>query len=267
MRHWPAAGRIDGVRFLTEQNPAYDLAYSDVFMVPNRSAVASRLDVDLATNDGSGTTIPVVVANMTAVAGRRMAETVARRGGLTVLPQDIPVDVVAEVVSWVKSRDLVLRHPADARARGHHGSRAQPAAQAGARRRGRGRGRRARSAWSPRPTATGVDRFTQLRQVMSTELLTLPAGTDPERAFELLHGGRHRLAPVVDGGGRCVGILTRNGALRSTLYQPATDDGGQLRIGGRPRHQRRRRRARPSCCSTRVRTCWSWTPRTATRRR
>ena len=39
---------------------------------------------------------------MTAVAGRRMAETVARRGGLVVLPQDIPVDVVAEVVARVK---------------------------------------------------------------------------------------------------------------------------------------------------------------------
>src|SRR5262249_53860595 len=109
--HPPAAGRIDGVRFLTEQTPAYDLAYSDVFLVPNRSGVTSRLDVSLATNDGSGTTTPVVAANMTAVAGRRMAETVARRGGLTVLPQDIPVDVVAEVVSWVKSRDLVHDTP------------------------------------------------------------------------------------------------------------------------------------------------------------
>src|SRR5579875_3189411 len=68
-------------------------------MVPNRSDVASRLDVDVATVDGSGTTIPVVVANMTSVAGRRMAETVARRGGLAVLPQDIPVDVVQAVVA------------------------------------------------------------------------------------------------------------------------------------------------------------------------
>ena len=50
-------------------------------MVPARSDVASRLDVDLSTGDGTGTTIPLVVANMTAVAGRRMAETVARRGG------------------------------------------------------------------------------------------------------------------------------------------------------------------------------------------
>ena len=31
---------------------------------------------------------------MTAVAGRRMAEVVARRGGIAVLPQDIPIDVI-----------------------------------------------------------------------------------------------------------------------------------------------------------------------------
>ena len=61
------------MRFLTEQQPPHDLAYSDVFLVPSRSAVPSRLDVSLATGDGSGTTIPVIVANMTAVAGRRMA--------------------------------------------------------------------------------------------------------------------------------------------------------------------------------------------------
>jgi IMP dehydrogenase len=76
-----------------------------------------------------------------------------------------------------------------------------------------------------------VDRFTQLSHVMSARPLTLPAGTDPERAFGLLHEGRHRVAPVVDESGRCVGILTRTGALRATLYQPATDTAGRLRIG------------------------------------
>ena len=82
------------MRLLNDTAPPYDLTYSDVFMVPSLSAVPSRLDVDLTTPDGLGTTLPVVVANMTAVAGRRMAETVARRGGLAVLPQDIPLDVV-----------------------------------------------------------------------------------------------------------------------------------------------------------------------------
>ena len=94
------------MRFLNSP-PPFELTYDDVFMVPNRSSVASRFDVDLATGDGSGATIPIIVANMTAVAGRRMAETVARRGGLAVLPQDIPVEVVAEVTAWVKARHLV----------------------------------------------------------------------------------------------------------------------------------------------------------------
>jgi len=216
------------VRFLTE--PAYDLAYSDVFLVPSRSAVTSRLDVDLAARDGSGTTIPIVVANMTAVAGRRMAETVARRGGLIVLPQDIPVEVVAEVIGWVKERDLVHDTPLTLGpdATTGHALSLLP--------------KRAHGAIvvieEGRPVGIvteadchGVDRFTQLRQVMSTELLTLPAGTDPEHAFSLLHEGRHRVAPVVDRSGRCVGILTRTGALRATLYDPAVDARGQLRIG------------------------------------
>src|SRR3712207_6936372 len=92
------------MRFLNGQRPATDLTYADVFMVPIHSTLGSRLEVDLTTPDRVGTTIPVVVANMTAISGRRMAETVARRGGLAVIPQDIPVDVVAEVLSWVKQR-------------------------------------------------------------------------------------------------------------------------------------------------------------------
>ena len=42
---------------------------------------------------------------------RRMAETMARRGGLAVLPQDIPLDVVTEVVGWVKARHVVHDTP------------------------------------------------------------------------------------------------------------------------------------------------------------
>src|SRR5690625_3936572 len=68
--------------------PHHDLTYSDVFLVPSRSAATSRFDADLAADDGTGSTTPLVAANMTAVTGRRMVETMARRGGLGVLPQD-----------------------------------------------------------------------------------------------------------------------------------------------------------------------------------
>jgi len=223
------------MRFLDEDGPPYDLTYNDVFMVPARSAVTSRLDVDLAPVDGTGTTIPLVVANMTAIAGRRMAETVARRGGLAILPQDIPLDVVADVVSWVKQRDPVYdtaltlhAHDTVAAALGLITKRAYGAVVVV---------EGSEATGGPKPVGIvtesdcgGVDRFTQLGEVMSTDLLTVERGTSLEQAYDTLHEARRRVAPVVDGG-RLVGVLTRRGALRSTLYRPALDDAGRLRIG------------------------------------
>ena len=58
----------------------------------------------------------------------------------------------------------------------------------------------------------------------------MPDTIDPAAAFDLLHERRRRLAPVVDDDGQLVGILTRTGALRSTLYEPAVDDRGRLRV-------------------------------------
>ena len=99
------------MKFLNDLQPSHDLTYNDVFMVPGRSDVISRFDVDLATADGTGTTLPLVVANMTAVSGRRMAETIARRGGIAIIPQDIPLDIVAATVARVKSAHTVYDTP------------------------------------------------------------------------------------------------------------------------------------------------------------
>jgi len=222
---------MSDVRFLHDIEPATDLTYSDVFMVPGRSAVGSRLDVDLATRDGSGATIPIVAANMTAVSGRRMAETIARRGGLAVLPQDIPADVVADVVAWVKTRDLVVDTAITLSPSDTVGD-----ALALLPKRAHGAVVVIDRAGVPVGVVTetdcaGEDRFAQLSTVMSADPVTLPAGSPPARAFELLHEGRHRLAPVVAPSGECVGILTRTGALRATLYAPAVDAAGRLRIG------------------------------------
>ncbi|WP_189309576.1 GuaB1 family IMP dehydrogenase-related protein [Streptomyces brasiliensis] len=218
------------MRFLNDVRPTYDLTYDDVFMVPSRSAVGSRQDVDLSSPDGTGTTIPLVVANMTAIAGRRMAETMARRGGLVVIPQDIPIDVVTEVVGWVKSRHLVLDTPI---VLAPHQTVADALALLP---------KRAHNAGvvvdeDHRPVGvvtdedlSGVDRFTQLVEVMSTDLLLLDADIDPREAFNTLDTHNRRYAPAVDADGKLAGILTRRGALRATLYTPATDANGRLRI-------------------------------------
>ncbi|WP_270886901.1 GuaB1 family IMP dehydrogenase-related protein [Pedococcus sp. 5OH_020] len=219
------------MQFLNGLQPQFDLTYDDVFMVPSRSDVASRLDVDLSTSDGSGTTIPLVVANMTAIAGRRMAETVARRGGIAVIPQDIPVDVVAEVTRWVKERHLVhdtpitlARTETAGAALGLLPKRAHGAAvvvdESGKRPVG----------VVTEADLTGVDRFTQVHEVMTREPVLVQDGTDPETAFNALASAHHHVAPVVDDGGNLVGLITRAGALRARLYQPNTDGRNRLRI-------------------------------------
>ena len=215
------------MRFIN--NPSHDLTYDDVFMVPSYSELASRMDVDLTATDKSGTTIPLVVANMTAISGRRMAETVARRGGIAVIPQDIPLEIVKDVISWVKSRHTFFDTPitlspnetvADAVGLLHkraHGAiviveENKPAGIV------------------TEEDCAGVDRFTQLHSVMSKDLMTLPDTADAHVAFDFLHHHRRKLAPVVSANGELVGILTRISALRATLYSPALDTKNNLRI-------------------------------------
>jgi IMP dehydrogenase len=216
------------VRFV-DPVPSFELTYDDVFMVPARSDVASRFDVDLTTVDGSGATIPLVVANMTAVAGRRMAETVARRGGVTVLPQDIPAPVVRDVVAWVKSRHLVVDTAVTL-------SPQSPVSDALALLPKRAHGavivveRDRPVGVVTEADCNGADRFAQLHQVMTPDPLVLHDPIDPQHAFESLDKARRKLAPVVDADGLLVGVLTRTGALRSTIYRPAVDGAGRLRV-------------------------------------
>ncbi|MGE2729103.1 GuaB1 family IMP dehydrogenase-related protein [Mycolicibacterium vaccae] len=217
------------MRFLEGQRPPYDLTYNDVFVMPGRSDVTSRFDVDLATVDGSGTTIPVVVANMTAVAGRRMAETVARRGGLVVLPQDLPASAVKQTVDFVKSRDTVVDTPvtlspddsvSDAAALIH--KRAHGAAVV---------------LFEGRPiglvteaACRGVDRFTRVRDVAISDLVSAPVGTEPRKVFDLLEHAPVDIAVLTEADGTLAGVLTRTGAIRAGIYSPAVDRHGRLRI-------------------------------------
>ena len=66
---------------------------------------------------------------------------------------------------------------------------------------------------------------------MSTNLHRLAPDVDPAAAFEELGEKRLRVAPVLDDDGRLIGVITRKGALRSTIYQPAVDADGKLLIG------------------------------------
>ncbi|ABK04023.1 IMP dehydrogenase [Arthrobacter sp. PvP102] len=231
------------MRFLSE--PSTDLTYSDAFLVPSRSDVTSRLDVDLAADDGTGASIPLVVANMTAVTGKRMAETMARRGGLAVLPQDVPLDVLRDVTAWIKSRHTVFETPVSLLAsetvidalhlmgKRPHGA-VVVMDDAG------------KVAGVVRAAdCDGQDRFASLASVMRQALVldaaafgagpaagdAAPDGRDASlrKAFEAMDAAGTDFAPV-QLGGSLAGVLTRKGALRSTIYRPLVDAAGKLKV-------------------------------------
>ena len=217
------------MRFLNDQSAPYELTYDDVFMVPSRTNIGSRFDVDLSSDDGTGTNVPLVVANMTAVAGKRMAETVSRRGGLVVLPQDVPSDIVADTIAKVKACDTVYDTPVTLRPRdtvaqalslinkrAHHaviivGKDGKPVGLV------------------PESALEGVDHFAQLHTIMDAPV-TLPAGVTPEDAYAALSERHLGVGSIVDTEGRLVGVLTRRGAVRSSIYRPNVDASGKLRV-------------------------------------
>ncbi len=245
------------MRFITE-SPRHDLTYSDVFLVPSRSAAASRFDVSLASADGTGTTIPVVAANMTAVSGRRMAETMARRGGLAVLPQDIPLDAASETIGWVKERHPLLETPIrmgpddtvlEALHLVHRRAHGAVAVVDDERR---------LLGVVTADQLDAVDRFTRMSALLEDDVHTVDVGELASRAdqvdaaeagrgaaggdrvalpsralladlYEEFARERSTFVPVLDGG-RLVGALTPQSLLRTSIYSPALDADGRLRI-------------------------------------
>lgn len=218
------------MRFIGEI-PSHDLTYSDVFLVPGRSDIVSRLDVDLAPDDRTGATIPIVSANMNSVTGPRLAATLARRGGLGVLPQDMPLQDLDAAIRWVKSQPVAFDTPlvmapgdtvADALRRippvEGHGIVLHDDA-----------GRYAGCITASRLATALPD--AQLGDLVHGALASIDADdvTGGRAAFDLMVAAELDFAPVLHHGA-VVGTLSRKSALRATLYRPALDGDGRLRV-------------------------------------
>lgn len=219
------------MRFFREP-PAHDLTYSDVFLMPQRSEVGSRLAVDLAVDDPTGLRTPIVAANMTSVTGHRLAAALARRGGLGVLPQDGSAQQLAAEIRAVKEASPLL-DPLVLVGRG------QSVAAA-----------RALVADVPGALLTivdadGVPERSIPAAALRTALPDAPVGdlrdagvpgiddedvTDPRVAFALIEAAGVD-AVVVRHHGRIIGSLSARSAVRATLYPPAVDAHGRLRVG------------------------------------
>ncbi|MEV4735620.1 MULTISPECIES: GuaB1 family IMP dehydrogenase-related protein [unclassified Microbacterium] len=217
-------------------SPTVDLTYSDVFLVPRRSAVTSRLQVDLSPQDGTPATLPLVASNMNSVTGPRLAAVLARRGGLGVLPQDMPLQDLDAAIRDVKAQPVLWDTPivlppeasvADA-------MRLLPAAP------GHGIVVATGSAPFDVERILGVLPATRLATALPDAQLgdLVHAGT-PALDADDIGSERHAFDVITDAGvetvtivrhGHLVGTLSARSALRSTLYRPALDADGRLAV-------------------------------------
>lgn len=219
------------MRFLhPDHDEQLELSTDDVFLNPGYFDGSSRLDADLSPPDFAGGSHPIVSANMNAVTGKRMAETMARFGGLGVLPQDMALETVARIVKHIHAADSRFDTPL---------------------------------AVSPRATLRDVqgiirkrshdlvvvidddhrpigivtqadlrdrDQYVPAARLMSQRLVTLSAASSNRDAFLAMEQARVKAAPVLDPDGRLRGVLTRNDAVRLELLKPSLDADGRLMV-------------------------------------
>lgn len=236
MPHCQHATNLNFMRFY-DATPVNDLTYSDVFLIPSRSNVRSRLDVSLAPDDGTGGSIPLVSSNMNSVTGARMAVAIARRGGLGVLPQDMHPQDLDAAIRWIKAQPIAYDTPVElspddtvATALRH-----VPAVV--------GQGIVLRGGYRAGETHGEylgcIDAATLATALPDAPLGDLLRGavasidaddvTDPRSAFDLMVAADLQFAPVLHHG-EVIGTLSRKSALRSTIYQANVDSDGRLKV-------------------------------------
>src|SRR5579884_3090930 len=215
------------------------LTYDDVLLVPRRSGITTRREVDTRTRltRGLEMAIPIVSANMDTVTEASMAVAMALEGGIGIVHRFMTVEQQATEIARVKRpesflvRDVQILAP----------------------------NRTLKDAWdlmaqSEVTSALVVERDDRLvgiltvrdllfeddpdkpvRAVMTQgeQLVTAPVGTSLDEAKRLLHEHRIEKLPLVDGEGRLRGLITARDLMRVLQHPRATRDAaGRLRVGG-----------------------------------
>ncbi len=190
------------------------LTYDDVLLLPRRSSIASRRDVDttsrLTRNISLG--VPIVSANMDTVTDANLAVALAHEGGIGIIHRFMSIEEEAAEVARVKRPEEVVVRDV------HTTSPNRTVREASL--------QMARSEVS---SLLVVDRDGSLLGIVTTRdllfedrpdrpitevmtgresLITAPVGTGFVEARRILHEHRLEKLPLVDGDGRIRGLIT-----------------------------------------------------------
>jgi IMP dehydrogenase len=199
-------------------------AYSEV--LPAEADVRSRLTRTIELN------IPVVSAAMDSVTEARSAITMARQGGIGIIHKNLAIEDQAEQVDRVKrAESAIILNPVTVRpsqslreALGvmrEHDVSGVPVVE----------GTTAVGILTSRDIRFEKNLDQPVSALMTTELVTVPPGCQPDDARVLLHKHRIEKLLVVDGG-KLVGLITIKDLLQAERNPLANkDERGRLRVG------------------------------------
>lgn len=213
------------------------LTFDDVLLVPQRSPIPSRRDVDTSSRFSRHITlhIPIVSSNMDTVTEGRMAIAMARAGGIGVIHRFLPAARQAAEVARVKrAESFVVEDPFTLPPEATVGQ-----ARAALAERGIGGvvivdgDRRPVGIVTTRDLLFAPDAEQPVTAVMTPRerLVTAPQGISLEEAKRLLHEHRIEKLPLIDAQGRLAGLITAQDITKLAQHPHASKDAkGRLRV-------------------------------------
>jgi IMP dehydrogenase len=206
------------------------LTYDDVLLMPRRSRVASRRDVDTSSRltRKIRLNVPAVAANMDTVCESRLARAMAREGGIGVIHRFMPIEKEAAEVQRVKRPEVGAggkmhtivpsRTVAEATTlMGRHNVQSLLVV---------GPDEKLLGILTSRDVLFVDDLQMPVTEAMTAkaDLITAPVGTSMDQAKRILHQRKIEKLPLVDAEGRLKGFITSRDILRLVEHPRAVRD-------------------------------------------
>lgn len=214
------------------------LTFDDVLLVPQRSPVVSRQDVEVSTRLTSSIKmhVPIISANMDTVTEATMAIAMARSGGLGVIHRFMSVERQTHQVEKVKraegfvvenpysappdvsieiAKDLMEKHDVSGLVVVDHENKLL-------------------GLITHRDILLAPDHLEKVEDVMThmDDVVSVGPDVTPDEAREILFKHRFEKLPVVDQSGKLLGLITAQDVMKPERYPKATkDEKGRLIVG------------------------------------
>lgn len=214
------------------------LTYDDVLLVPKKSPVKSRKEIDASTKltKKLKASIPLVSANMDSITESKMAISMARHGGLGVIHQFMTAESeTKEVLKVKRSENFIIENPYTLSPHVTLKEAKDTMAEHGV------KGilvvdhyKKLVGILTRRDIVFETDSNKRVEELMTkgNDLVTAPVGTSIEDAKEILKKNRIEKLPIIDGEGILRGLISAKDIVKSAKYpQASKDNKGRLLVG------------------------------------